>query len=356
LEEPLDHYREREQRARGQEKAFLHLLISGAEGALGFLEAGYLDDFDLMDTIEQYYKVVEEYYRNRLNLPWTYSPPVVVDRYPEPAQDEDWFAVSSVPGGPRPGYPAGIYFLRRHMMPDVAALATLHENVHLFGIGASQRGGYYRYFDEGCANFLAYLTYYHKNRDLGPIQRYRTFLQEINNDLYEYPSFDRIMASLVHQVGVTGLYRLILRRLNDVNSVDWKEVLRATASGQMKIEPREGEPADADLPPLVHELQEGAEKMISLITYPERLLMSPIAYLAYDQMCREGEVRVDEIQARWQLTSSETADVVKELAGVYLWKETDGVLRSTMFRSDLFHDTGVVRASAIDIPAAHELH
>jgi hypothetical protein len=110
-------------------------------------------------------------------------------------------------------------------------------------------------------------VYFHKNRSLEAIRLYRTFLQEINTELYEYPCFDRIIASLVHQIGAVGLYRLIVRRLTDVTAVDWQEVLRATGAGQMRIEPLPGEPADAELPPTVHEMQEGA-KMVALIAYP----------------------------------------------------------------------------------------
>lgn len=345
LQDRLATYRERERDANGQEKAFLQLLIQGAGAAISFLEENDLSTFDPQTTIERYYEVVEEYYPNRLQLEWKRNPPVIVDRYPEPAHNEDWFAVSSVPGGPRPGHPQGIYFLRRYMMPAVAELATLHENVHHLGLGGASTGNYYRYFDEGCANFIAYLVYYHKNRSLDAVETYRLFLQEFNADLYESPSFDRIMAALIQQIGVTGLYRLIRRRLTDATSVDWREVLRATAAGEMRIEPLPGEPADDEFPPTVHELQEGADKMIARITFPERLLMSPATFLAYERMCEEGQIDVGDLQETWHLSNDETDAVVSELERVYLWKETERTLTPTMFRSDLFHDTGIVRAA-----------
>jgi hypothetical protein len=348
LIETLAKYQERERHATGQDKAFLQLLIQGVEGALSFLKTTNLSNFDLMATIEAYYKVVSDYYPGRLGLEWRYRPPFVVDRYPEPAQDANWFASSNVPGGPRPGYPEGIYFLRRHMMPAVAELATLHENVHHLGLGNDDiPGDYYRFFDEGCANFLAYLVHYHKNRNLDAIRLYRTFLQEINTDLYESPSFDRIMASLIHQVGMTGLYRLILRRLRDASLVDWKGLLQATAAGQMKVEPQPGEPTDSALPSIIHEMQEGANKLIAIITYPNRVLMSPLAYLAYDWMCRVGSLSVADLQTTWQLSAQEVEAVIQELAGIYFWTHTNDQLKPfpAEHPSDFFHGTGIVRAT-----------
>ncbi len=339
----------REQQAQGQEKAFLQLLIQGVESALAFLPTANLSAFDVMGTIEAYYDVVKEYYPGRLKLAWRQRPPYIVDQYPEPAQDANWFASSNVPGGPRPGYPEGVYFLRRHMMPGVVEMATLHENVHHLGLGNDDvPGDYYRFFDEGCANFLAYLVYYHKNRNLAPIQLYRTFLQEINTDLYETPSFDRIMASLIQQVGTAGLYRLILRRLKAGGTqVDWPGLLKAAAAGQLKVDPLPGEPSDAELPPTVHELQEGADKMIGLIAYPERMLMSPLAYLAYDAMCRAGSLSVPDFRANWRVPQAEAEVVIQELAGIYLWTYDKGQLKPfpAQHPTDLFYGTGVMRAT-----------
>jgi len=344
LDRKLDDYREREPQTRGQTKAFFQLLIQDADAALTFLKGHDFSNFDVLTTINAYYDIVQEYYVDRLNLGWTLSPPQVVDYYPPPSQNEDWFAVSGVPGGPRPGYPAGIYFLRRYMMPCVAELATLHENTHHFGTGSRGKGGYYRYFDEGIANFVAYLVYYHKNQSLDEIQLYRTFLQEVNTSLYEYPNFDRIIASLVHQVGAVGLYRLIRRRLDDVTSVDWQELLRATAAGQARVERRPDEPPDDELPPTVHEMQAGVDRMVSVIAYPERMLMSPATYLTFDHISREGPVAIDAIQDAWLMTPEEAEVVYRELADVYLWNKVEGKISLKPFRSDLFHGTGVMRA------------
>lgn len=348
LQARLADYRAQEQAAEGPTKAFLFLLGQGAESALTFLQqTDELAQFNAMGSIEATYEVVQDYYQNRLGLAWTQRAPYIVEQYPEPAHEANWFASSNVPGGPRPGFPEGVYFLRRHMMPGVAELATLHENVHHIGLGSDDvEGDYFRFFDEGCANFLAYLVYYHHTQTMQPIRLYRTFLQEINTDLYEDPSFDRIMASLIHQVGLTGLYRLITRRIKNRASLDWAAILAATAAGQLTVEPLPGEPADTDLPPILQELQVGADKMIAQIIYPERMLISPLAYLAYEQMCRQGSVSVAELQERWQVSAAEIETVVKELAGVYYWTLKDGRLTPSPENTTtgLFQRLGVMRA------------
>jgi hypothetical protein len=352
LQARLTEYREQEQDAEGQNKAFLCLLIQGVESTISFLENTDFSDFDAMRSIETYYGVVQDYYQNRLGLAWIQRAPYIVNQYPEPAQDANWFASSNVPGGPRPGYPEGVYFLRRHMMPGVVELATLHENVHHLGLGNDDvPGDYYRFFDEGCANFLAYLVYYHHNRSLEAVRLYRAFLQEINTDLYESPSFDRIMASLIQQVGMVGLYRLITRRIKDRTSVDWRGILEATAAGQLKVEPQPGEPVDADLPPVLSEMQTGADKIIAQIIYPERMLMSPLAYLTYDQMCRVGTVSVDELRAKWHVSVQALEAMIEELASIYYWIQQDDQLKPFPdgYNTDLFHGTGIMRATVQNI-------
>ncbi|GAB4447754.1 MAG: hypothetical protein Fur0044_43590 [Anaerolineae bacterium] len=107
LAEKLERYREQERQARGQDKAFLQLLTQDVEKALQFLQTTDLSGFDVMGTIEAYYDVVKEYYPGRLKLSWRQRSPYVVDQYPAPAQDANWFASSNVPGGPREGYPEG---------------------------------------------------------------------------------------------------------------------------------------------------------------------------------------------------------------------------------------------------------
>jgi hypothetical protein len=161
------------------------------------------------------------------------------------------------------------------------------------------------------------------------------------------------MASLIHQVGTAGLYRLILRRLKENGTqVDWKGLLRAIAAGQLQVEPLPGEPSDAELPAIVHELQEGADKMIALIAYPERVLMSPLAYLGYDWMCREGALSVADLRDTWQLSADEARTVIQELAGVYFWSETEGQLKPfpAQHTSDMFHGTGIIRAASTGVP------
>lgn len=347
LKAQLAPYQSQAQAAQGQEKAFLTLLVRGAESAISFLENTDLSTFSVSGSIEAFFEVVQDYYQNRLGLAWRQRPFFVVDRYPEPAQNANWFASSNVPGGPRPGYPEGVYFLRRHMMPGVAEMGTLHENVHHLGMGSDDvEGDYFRFFDEGCCNFLAYLVYYHHTGDMAHVRLYRTFLQEINTDLYEDPPFDRIIASLVQQVGVTGLYRLMTRRIKDRTSMDWLAILKATAAGEMKVEPQPGEPADADLPPILQELQPIAERVIAMISYPDRMLLSPMAYLAFEQMSRDGSVSVADLQTDWGLSDAALNSMIDELAGVYYWTNQSGQLKPFPENNtfDLFLKTGVMRA------------
>jgi hypothetical protein len=129
--------------------------------------------------------------------------------------------------------------------------------------------------------------------------------------------------------------------------MDWPGLLKATAAGQLKVEPLPGEPSDAELPPTVHELQEAADKMIGLIAYPERMLMSPLAYLAYDAMCRAGVLSVVDLRATWRLSQAEAEAVIQELGGIYLWTYDQGQLKPfpAEHMTDLFHGTGVMRAT-----------
>jgi hypothetical protein len=332
-------------RAAGAERAFAFLALQGVEGARGYLAAHDLSSFDALATIGAYYAVAEDYYPGRLALPWTRRAPVIVDRYPPPAENEDWFAVSHVPGGPRPGSPQGIYFLRRHMMPGVTELATLHENTHLMGTGSQARDGYHRFFDEGCANFLAYLVYAHHARSFEAIDLYRAFLVEINTSLYEYPRFDRIIAALVHQLGLAGLYRLFWRRLRGAGAVDWSLLLRDVTTGQVGTRRWLREQDEIEVPPVVSEMEDAARRMVAVMTSPSPALMSPLGYLAYVQMCQDGSASLEGLRTAWRLSEDDVGSVVREGQGMGLWVPQDGRL-APLGMSYLFRDAGLVRASA----------
>jgi hypothetical protein len=332
-------------RAVGTDRAFTWLLLQGVEGARNYLAAHDLSRFDLMRTIGTYYAVAEDYYPGRLALPWTRRDPVVVDRYPPPADEEDWFAVSHVPGGPRAGSPQGIYFLRRHMMPGVAELATLHENTHLMGTGSQARDGYHRFFDEGCANFFAYLVYAHHTGSFEAIDLFRTFLVEINTSLYEYPSFDRIIAALVHGLGLAGLYRLLWRRLRRAQGVDWRTLLRDATTGQVAAEKWLRDHDEVEVPPVVAEMEDAARRMVAVITSPAAAVMSPLGYLAYIQMCEEGSASLDGLRTAWRLSEDDVVSVTREGQGMALWVQDNGRL-IPLGMSYLFREAGLVRAAA----------
>jgi hypothetical protein len=345
LDRAIATLREGLDRAVGVDRAFTFLLLQDVERALGYLAAHDLSQFDPMATIDTYYAVAEEYYPGRLRLPWTRRAPVVVDDYPPPAEREDWFAVSHVPGGPRPGYPQGIYFLRRHMMPEVTELATLHENTHLMGTGSQARDGYHRFFDEGCANFFAYLVHAHHTGSFEAVDLFRTFLIEINTSLYEYPSFDRIIAALVHGLGLAGLYRLLWRRLREARRIDWSMLLRDATTGYVGAQRWLREHDDIEVPPVLSEMEAAACRMVAVITSPSSALMSPLGYLAYVQMCQDGSASLHDLRVAWKLADDEVGSLVREGEGMGLWGQQNGRL-APLGMSYLFRDAGLVRASA----------
>jgi hypothetical protein len=345
LDQAIAELRDRLDRTARGKKAFTFLILQDVERARRYLAAHDLSRFDAMTTIDTYYGVAEDYYPGRLGLPWTRRAPVVVDRYPPPAENEDWFAVSHVPGGPRAGYPQGIYFLRRHMMPGVTELATLHENTHLMGTGSQARDGYHRFFDEGCANFFACLVHAHHTGGFEAVDLFRAFLIEINTALYEYPSFERIIAIIVHELGLAGLYRLLRRRLREAQGMDWSMLLRDATTGQVGALRWLRDRTDTDVPPIVSEMEDAARRMVSIIMSPSPALMSPLGYLAYVQMCEEGSVGLDDLRTAWRLADDDVNSVAREGAGMSLWVQQNGRL-VPLGMSYLFRDAGLVRASA----------
>lgn len=345
LDQAIAGLRDRLDRTAGGDKAFTFLILQGVERARRYLAAHDLSSFDAMTTIDTYYTVAEDYYPGRFGLPWTRRAPVVVDRYPPPAENEDWFAVSHVPGGPRAGYPQGIYFLRRHMMPGVTDLATLHENTHLMGTGSQARDGYHRFFDEGCANFFACLVHAHHTGGFEAVDLFRTFLIEINTSLYEYPSFERIIAIIVHELGLAGLYRLLRRRLRGSQGIDWRMLLRDATTGQVGTQRWLRDHDDIEVPRVVSEMEDAARRLVSVITSPSPALMSPLGYLVYIEMCQEGSVRLDDLRTVWRLGDDDVVSLVREGEGMCLWVRQNGRL-SPLGMSYLFQDAGLVRASS----------
>jgi hypothetical protein len=230
------------------------------------------------------------------------------------------------------------------MMPGVVELATLHENAHHVGIGSKGRGGYIRYFDEGCCNFLAYLIYFHKRQEMGAVGLYRSFLQEINTELYEHPSFDRIMASIVSQIGLAGVYQLLIRRLEAPESIDWRAVLCLARRGELRTAPWIRALQGIALPPVLEEMQHGANQIVAMINSPDPVQMSPIAYLAFDRMCQAGSLSCEELRHTWKLTPLEMSAIIKEVEAMDLWVCEGNEVRPAG-RSDLFRSTGFIRAA-----------
>ena len=136
-------------------------------------------------------------------------------------------------------------------------------------------------------------------------------------------------------------------RVNTITATHWPwsyDRARSEIDTIARCEGDPDEPPDDELPPTVHEMQAGVDRMVSVIAYPERMLMSPATYLTYDHISREGPVAIDAIQDAWLMTPEEAEAVFRELADVYLWNKVDGKISLKPFRSDLFHGTGVMRA------------
>jgi hypothetical protein len=309
---------------------------------LAYLEqhAAELRAYDYEDVIAEYTDVADDYLAGRLGLGWHRQRSVVVEHYPPPFEDADWFAVAGASGMPTASV-AGIHFLRRHMAPIVTALATLHENVHH---GTRGPGGYHRYFDEGIANFLAYTIYYNRTGDLDGVRLFHTFLDELNV-LYAYPPMLRILAAMHQQVGLAGLVRLIRWRAEAPDQVDWPDVLRETRAGTLHIAPWPNTEAEPPLPATLPDLDASAEKVCTTITFPDRVLVSPAAFQIFDTICQRGPLPLTEIRDTWDLAQSELDSVVDELDEHFAWNVTDG--RLTLFgHSDFMHNTGILRARA----------
>jgi hypothetical protein len=322
---------------RGQARAFLELLADDATKATAFLERSSFDEFDATALVEEYTAVAEEYYLRRLSLAWSRVVPAIVQQFPPPFDSRDWFAFAATSDP----FPVGIFYLHRHMMPGVVQLATLHENVHFAAMGP---GGYYRYFDEGIANLLAYVVYYHHTGDLGGVSTFHTFLDEINV-LYAYPPMVRIMASLVSQVGMRGLYALIRWRVTAPERVDWHRVLVACRAGRLDASMW---PAHEDdrVPAAVDDLQTAADKVIGLICFPEQAPISPIAYQVLDALYSAGTMPLAEVRSRWNLSEAELTEVLAELRDPHaVWAVSDDQL--VLFgHSELLSGAGILRASA----------
>jgi hypothetical protein len=177
------------------------------------------------------------------------------------------------------------------------------------------------------------------------IDLFRTFLIEINTSLYEYPSFERLIAVLVHELGLAGLYRLLRRRLRGAQAIDWSMLLRDATTGRVGELRWLREHDDIEVPPVVSEMEDAARRMVSVITSSSPALMSPLGYVAYIQMCQEGSVSLDDLRTAWKLSDDEVVSLVREGQGMCLWVQQEGRL-APLGMTCLFRDAGLVRASA----------
>ena len=225
-------------------------------------------------------------------------------------------------------------------MPGVAALATLHENVHH---AAPATDGYLRYFDEGIANLLAYVIYYHHTNDLDAVRVFHAFLDEINV-LYAYPPMVRIMASLIQQVGMDGLYRFNLQRINAPERLDWATVLDSVRAGQIDLADLPGVEANLPVPAFVADFDTSSRRVLALILFPERALVSPVAYQLFVSLCEEGEIALSEIQRRWNLTASGLSAILAQLQDPHAVWSVQGDRLALFGRSEAIREANIIRA------------
>src|SRR5436309_1571753 len=74
------------------------------------------------------------------------------------------------------------------------------------------------------------------------------------------------------------------------------------AQGNMEVLPNVAATVSQDTPPIAHELQSALEHVLPLISFPERVLLSPLAYLAYRSLCENGSLRLAEFREEWCLS------------------------------------------------------
>ena len=294
-----------------------------------------------MTTIDTYYTVAEDYYPGRFGLPWTRRAPVVVDRYPPPAENEDWYAVSHVPVVPR-RLPAGNRLPAAARDTRVTDLATSHENTHLMGTGYQARDGYHRFFDEGCANF-------------SPVSCMLTI-----------PGVSRRLISFAPSLSRSTPRSMSTPRSRESSpssctSWAWRACTGCCDAGCGGLRELTGGCSCAMPPPgswargggcaittisrsrgWCQRWRTPARRLVSVITSPSPALMSPLGYLVYIEMCQEGSVRLDDLRTVWRLGDGGVVSFVREGEGMCLWVRQNGRL-SPLGMSYLFQDAGLVK-------------
>lgn len=336
LADTVDQLRRQAQDERGERRALRELIADDGARALTFLAQSDIDEYDVSGEIEEYFDVAEEYLKHRLALDWQRPDWILTRQFTPPFAERDWFAFAQTVN---PSVP-GIEFLSRHMMPGVAALATLHENVHHAAQGP---GGYLRYFDEGIANLLAYVIYYKHTNDLAPVRLFHAFLDEINV-LYAYPPMVRIMASLIQQAGMAGLYELIHQRVTAPDSLDWAKVLNDVRMGQLDVAQHLGDDNTGPVPQFVAELEQPATKILGIILFPERVLVSPIAYQIFTALCDEGDLALSEIRRRWDLTPGELTEILAQLQDPHAVWSVQSERLALFGHSEIIRPSNIIRA------------
>lgn len=309
LNEAAQIYAQRKETIPVRDRAFYEVLLADAHEVGGFLQRLLQSEtFEPESVIKEAFQIAEKHLRLRLGLPWERLPISIHDTYPPPMDWQDTYAFTarhriSDQVGP------GIYYKRDHLFPGLVEIATIHENIHV----ATPAPGQLHSLDNGIADFLAFAIYFDERRDPVAIRAYRDYLLEVSPTLCEYPIYFRAVLSLVQQLGMRGLLRLLRVRMGRPDSVDWHGLLEACRAGKIELadipEADEvGNPAGFD------ELEEAALRAGAIGSYPDVLLVvSPLAYLVMNEIRTSGPIPNEAIRGRLRLDNRDFEEARAEL-------------------------------------------
>lgn len=292
-------------------------------------DEGYAPD----QVVEQYREIARKALTDRFRFPYQAKPHQILKNFPPPHDRGDFFGYSGRDG---------VYLKRDHLFPGLTEITVLHENVHC----AIRGQGYIPWFDEGIANFLAYLLYAEQTGDCGAIQVYRTYLAELSPTVYWYPEFDRTLATLVLLGWQSLLFALIGARLRDPACVDWQAIPQLLMRGRPLDEIR-----DKCFPDLVIGNFEFfpdriVQRVIAAILAPMRfVVLSPVAFAILERALADGDLPVGWARGDLGLDGEAFDAALQELTDAYLAVPNRGRLVPTA-GADKMVQSGMVRVRA----------
>lgn len=320
-------YSRRKAKAPARERAFYELLLADAHDVALFLDKLLkADSYEPESAISDSLQIAERHLRLRLGLPWKRLPTSIHDSYPAPMSWQDTYAFTvhqeiSDDLGP------GIYYKRDHLFPGLVEIATIHENVHV----ATPGRGQFHSLDNGIADFLAFTIYFHERNDSIAIRAYRDYLLEVSPTLCEYPMYFRAVASLIQQLGMRGLLRLLRARMGRADGIDWHGLLEACRNGKIKLADIP-EAEEVGNPEGFDQLQEAALRAGAVGSYPDVVMtVSPLAYLVLNEIRTSGPVPNDAIRRRLQLENRDYEEACAELVDCRLINSSVETARELLY-------------------------